>query len=342
MNAKRPIRAVFLLSIALTLGPHALGAQAREGWGDTARRGPVALAAPSVIYVPAGEFVMGASAEDIERAQHVCEREGSVLPQLAWRCAGLTDPFEASTLGSLCESSNFAYITYREEGQHRVLLGPYAMDRAEVTVDAYWRCVDAGACASIAVTPGAGTLGAREFPVTMVRWHDAARYCAWAHGRLPTEAEWERAARGRDGRVFPWGNLYNPRLANLGIASATCLSEQDGYAYLAPVGSYPDGATSEGFVDLAGNAAEWVEDAFDDGPEQRNDARPSWAQSTSRYPRNTLRIAPRNTHPRDDHRIYRGGSYIAPAYQARTSYRARTGAGERAPWLGFRCAYDVW
>ncbi|MCO4772490.1 MAG: SUMF1/EgtB/PvdO family nonheme iron enzyme, partial [Deltaproteobacteria bacterium] len=83
-------------------------------------------------------------------------------------------------------------------------------------------------------------------PATSIAWVDARRYCGWAQGRLPSEPEWERAAAGTYGRMYPWGNSFQPELIAGGAA-------------LAPVGSYPDGASETGVLDLIGNAPEWVE-----------------------------------------------------------------------------------
>jgi formylglycine-generating enzyme required for sulfatase activity len=355
-DAPRRARLGLAVALALTSAGTALLAQQQRARVSalptverpTAERGPletgrsvaVRRSAPELVHFSAGEFSMGADADDVERARSLCERETGAFPTLAWRCAGVLERLELTPPGGLCDRLNFGYVTFREEGRHRVFLGAFAMDRTEVTVQAYWRCVDAGACASSSVVLGSAAYGGPTHPIVQVSWYEARAYCRWAGGRLPSEAEWERAARGPLGRTFPWGNQFNPRLANVGDASASCLSTVDGYEYTAPVGSFRDGASPDGLLDLAGNVAEWVDDGFDDGPEDPSDHHTDWRRSRSRYPTDGLRVSPRIAATRDDLRVHRGGSFAGSAVQSRTTFRARLPAGERRAWLGFRCAYD--
>jgi formylglycine-generating enzyme required for sulfatase activity len=149
--------------------------------------------------------------------------------------------------------------------QRAVYLDAYWIDQHEVTNAQYAKCVAARKCQLPLITKsmnGSSYYGTAEFanyPLVYVLWNDARTYCAWAGRRLPTEAEWEKAARGTDGRLYPWGNQRpNCRLANYGYGV-------DNYCEGAPtqVGKYsPDGDSPYSVWDMAGNAFEWVADWY--------------------------------------------------------------------------------
>jgi serine/threonine-protein kinase len=151
----------------------------------------------------------------------------------------------------------------------------YWVDKTEVTVAQYARCVRAGVCSADGLTmpyldrerPESaescnwGKPGREQHPINCVDWYQAGAYCAWAGKRLPTEAEWEKAARGTDRRKYPWGNTTYGVAARL----ANIKGESDGYVGTAPVGSYPRGASPYGALDMAGNVWEWVTDPVGNG-----------------------------------------------------------------------------
>jgi formylglycine-generating enzyme required for sulfatase activity len=141
----------------------------------------------------------------------------------------------------------------------------FRIDRTEVTRGMYARCVAAHRCAPLSVDLSSEP----ELPVTGVTWHEARAYCAFAGGRLPSENEWEKAARGSDGREFPWGNEVDCKRANWGNFEneGPCAGRAPGKPV--PVGSYPQGASPFGVLDMAGNVWEWVADKYDRDPSRR-------------------------------------------------------------------------
>jgi formylglycine-generating enzyme required for sulfatase activity len=145
-----------------------------------------------------------------------------------------------------------------ERPPHAASLDAFYMDVMEVTNSAYAACVQDGACTR-PINNGSFTRETyfddpafANYPVTSVRWAQAGEYCQWNEGkRLPTEAEWEFAATGGDGRAFPWGNDFD--------LQRSAASEPD----TAKVGTFPNGASPFGLLDMAGNAVEWVSDFYD-------------------------------------------------------------------------------
>ena len=258
-------------------------------------RGPIA-------WIPSGWFVMGADARDLAYAVHLCALEREQLGM----------PTEPCDTGELFED---------ESPDHRVYTSAYGIDRTEVTNAQYRRCIARNACPPSRLSDSDPRVGAPSHPVAGITWAEAAHYCAFARGRLPSEAEWERAARGATERRFPWGRFYNDRVANHG-ASGLRPDAIDGHRYAAPVGSYPDGASFYGLLDLAGNVWEWTADAY-----------------VAHSYQNADRIDPRGP-PASGMRIVRGGSWQSPAYALRVTNRAFASEGSTAPDLGFRCAYD--
>ncbi len=193
-----------------------------------------------------------------------------------------------------------------------IRISAFALDRFEVTNRDYQACVDAQACDS---TPYADDpeLGIDEHPVVGVSWYDAEKFCAWVGKRLPTEAEWEYAARGTDLRKWTWAGAFDASRANT--------RDGDPFDFTAPVGSFDDGRSPFGVHDLSGNAAEWVNDTF----------------SPTYYRTSTHTIDPPG--PTSGRvRVVRGGSYVDGAYAVRVSSRVGKSATETDNTLGFRCA----
>lgn len=207
---------------------------------------------------------------------------------------------------------------------HPVTLSAYAIDRHEVTVARYRTCVLSGACEvpDGLVEQGctyAATAPVRDsHPVTCLTWAQAQGFCNWDGGRsLPTEAQWERAARGSSSASYPWGEGFECHRAVLAGASQ-CRD----YAGVAPypVGSAPDGASSEGVMDLVGNAAEWVHDWF-----------ASYRSSGGSDP--TGPVA-------GSSRVLRGGGWLTPGPDA-VAYARVAVSPEVTGSFSFRCARSV-
>jgi serine/threonine-protein kinase len=146
-------------------------------------------------------------------------------------------------------------------------LPAFRIDRTEVTRAMYARCVQARRCAALAAT--ASEPDDSNLPVTNVSWNDARAFCTYAGGRLPTEDEWEKAARGDKGGEYPWGNDLDCEHANWGNFEneGPCAGKNPGKPL--GVGSYPQGASPYGVLDMAGNVWEWVATKYDRDPTRR-------------------------------------------------------------------------
>jgi formylglycine-generating enzyme required for sulfatase activity len=144
-------------------------------------------------------------------------------------------------------------------------LSAFKIDRTEVTRALYARCVASRRCAQ----PNMDLTQDPQFPVTNVTWNEARTYCAFAGGRLPSEEEWEKAARGSDGREYPWGNELDCGRANWGNFEneGPCAGKNPGKPIA--VGSYPQGASPYGVDDMAGNVWEWTASKYDGDSNRR-------------------------------------------------------------------------
>jgi formylglycine-generating enzyme required for sulfatase activity len=133
------------------------------------------------------------------------------------------------------------------------------MDKFEVTAGAYQSCIDAGICSQAAQVPGcnAGLDGLEDHPINCVIWSQADTYCQWVGKRLPTEAEWEKAARGTDGRRFPWGE---------GFPAPELLNYRSIFGGTTPIGTYEAGTSFYGVHNMGGNVAEWTADYYGISP----------------------------------------------------------------------------
>jgi formylglycine-generating enzyme required for sulfatase activity len=210
-----------------------------------------------------------------------------------------------------------------EQPVHTVYQDAFWIDKYEVTNAQYRACVEAGACDEPSDIAYYAANYYAQHPVVYVRWPQAEAYCQWAGKRLPTEAEWEKAARGTDGRTYPWGNTFDG--SKLNFCDKNCsffwndASVDDGYAFTAPVGSYPAGVSPYGALDMAGNVWEWVADWYDPG---------YYSQSSGRNPHGPGSGV---------ERVLRGGSWSSTAPYVRGATR-HWAYSVHPDFVGFRCA----
>ena len=239
-----------------------------------------------MLWIPAGPFLMGSNPDQVQQAADWCN----------------------------CDKRRYE----DEQYLHKVQLDGYYIDQYEVTNRQYQAFVDATGYVTDAEHKSEAktwrteyTQGKANFPVVWMSWNDARAYCKWAGKRLPTEAEWEKAARGGDARIWPWGSEWNQNRLN---------SLVGGRKTTTAVGSFPEGASPYGAMDMAGNVWEWVNDWYQANYYQTgNDTNPVGPES-------------------GEDRVLRGGGYNNGLQDVRTANRHKGGQTGYAPDHGFRCA----
>jgi formylglycine-generating enzyme required for sulfatase activity len=206
---------------------------------------------------------------------------------------------------------------FDEQPQRTLALDAFAIDRYEVTNFQYQEFVDATGHRKSGppsrYAKNMSKMRGINQPVVYVSWEDAEAYCHWKGKRLPTEAEWEKAMRGTDGRLWPWGNVEQPNGANWARV-------QDGHDVSASVGTVLTDKSPYGVMDGAGNVMEWVAD---------------W------YGETYFKEAPEQNTPGPDHGVYRvlrGGGYATTGADIRITSRSKMVSDFRDETIGFRCA----
>jgi formylglycine-generating enzyme required for sulfatase activity len=269
----------------------------------------------NMVFIPGGTFSMGSEQPELDFLYNVCMKYNIAC----YVC-------KPGTKTGACDRAWFE----DERPPHQVTLDGFWLDKTEVTNAQYAACVQAGACA----LPSETGFYVRQnyyydpsyanYPVVYVDWSQAADYCKWTGARLPTEAEWEYAAAGTEGRRFPWGAEFDG--TKLNFCDKNCwlpggaTEWDDSFEETAPVGSFPPGASWAGVLDMAGNAAEWVADWYGPG---------YYGQSPEHNP-----LGPES----GEARVQRGGSWGLQPLYASTSYRSSKLPDESNIYAGFRCA----
>lgn len=219
----------------------------------------------------------------------------------------------------LVPTGNFVMGDDLESPQREIFLDAYYIDRFEVTTSRYTKFL--AATGSVAAPDGWDALDpikGGELPVMGVNWSDATAYCEWAQRRLPTDAEWEKAARGSDGRKYPWGDAL-PTLDHANYQNASAESYNGG---LRNVGAHPAGRSQFGVDDMSGNVAEWVADWY-----------------TESFPHNDRRN-PKGPETGTE-RVVRGSGRFDHPDRLIATKRYHANAELRNEDIGFRCARDV-
>jgi formylglycine-generating enzyme required for sulfatase activity len=271
------------------------------------------------VWVPAGCFLMGSTREQVKDAYDTCRR--------TWERMCLWQEYEA------------------EIPQRQVCLTHgYWIDTYEVTVTAFQRFVAAQGYATRSYWSDAGWLWKGnytgpndrgcptellkpDYPRTCITWYEADAYARWRGGRLPSEAEWEYAARNTDGRLYPWGNDFDS--ARLNYCDNMCPNawrdkhDTDGFARTAPVGSFESGQSWVGAYDMAGNVWEWTSEWYDAGYHLRDNAIDPLAPN------------------KGIEKVLRGGSWNMPGLFSRTAYRDGVLPDSWSSIIGFRVISDV-
>lgn len=249
----------------------------------------IVLKPDDMVFIPEGEFIMGSTEEEILAAFESCQKEGE----------------------KFCLKEDY----FAEYPQRKIYLKGFYIDKKEVSNEEYKIFIEK---TNRPPPPywGNSNLNAPNQPVVGVSWYDARDYCQWLGKRLPTEEEWEKAARGTDGRIYPWGNEWDEKKLNHGKGGLPGYDESDGYKFTAPVGAEL-GVSPYGVLNMAGNVFEWVESDF------------------KPYPGNDKYL---HSEFNQNFKVIRGGSYLYGKADNRVSVRFYDLPDYRDDDVGFRCA----
>ncbi|MBI3584347.1 MAG: formylglycine-generating enzyme family protein [Nitrospinae bacterium] len=235
----------------------------------------------AMVYIPGGEFIMGSNEDELMEIKKVYGKRGGIE----------------------------GYLFEKEKPKKRVFVKSFYIDKYEVTNAQYKKFIDAtGHPAPSGWNNGKYQPGKANNPVLYVSWYDAKAYAKWAGKRLPTEEEWEKAARGTDGRIYPWGNKYDPALTS--TAESVMENIEEGICNVTtgiPVGTAKGDVSPYGVHDMGGNVREWTDSSF---------------------------IAEK------EEKVVKGGSWVDLSPKARSASRDGVNPKGVSHIIGFRCVRD--
>jgi iron(II)-dependent oxidoreductase len=246
--------------------------------------------------------------------------EVSKAPETEKEQAMVLIPDGTFTMGSTAKDIDWVVAEFHSESREwyqdetpaqKVYLKSYFIDKREVSLSEYLYFVKSSGTSLPRYIENERFNGKNK-PVMGIGWQEAVNYCKWAGKRLPTEEEWEKAARGKDARTYPWGNEANNTLANV-------RGMQDNYRYTAPVGDFPEGSSSYGALDMAGNVWEWTSDWYKPYKGNKHD----------------------NDLYGEKFKVIRGGSWSSNMDLSRAAVRGKAAPDQRQNFIGFRCAKNL-
>ena len=281
----------------------------------------------------AGEDIVRHERHESGRAsikKYTPEEVAALLPEDVWQDIDTTVTIPA---GEFLMGSDNPQTGEQNRPLHTVVLPAFRMDKYATTNAQYARfAAETGYRPPLDWTETGIPPGAELYPVTMVSWYDASNYCQWAGKRLPTEAEWEKAARGTDGRRWPWGNNMDVNRLNTyySVGSAT------------DVRSYAEGQSLYGVMDMAGNVFEWIADDFapyvgSDAPSEIFQGKMARANTPADRAMKVVDLVGVDA----KYKVLRGGSWKSDPFSTTTYNRNFSWPHYASDFFGFRCAADV-